>query len=474
MTDTDIEHGSAAVDLAASFQRLRQASRHDLVPDAEWRRSRLLRLGNAIREHEETLVAAVSRDFGHRSAHETRLLELFPCLEAARHARRHLRRWMRPQRRPVSPWLWPARARLVCQPLGVVGIVVPWNYPVYLALAPLVGALAAGNRAMLKLSEYTPATAEALIRLLADAFNSDEVVAVGGDVSVARAFSTLPWDHLLFTGSTSVGREVMRAAAANLTPVTLELGGKSPAIFAPDARWEAAVERCLMGKLFNAGQTCVAPDYVLLPAGYEARFIEIARQVVARRYPQMPAGADYSSIINDAQFQRLQALLAEAREQGARLSMFGAVDSGARRLPLTLVQGLPEDCALLREEIFGPVLPLITYTSLDQAIDYVNARPRPLALYYFGEARTGARRVIRETVSGGVAVNDALLQVAVEDLPFGGVGPSGMGEYHGRDGFETFSKQKSVLYQSRFSVSRWLYPPYGWWADRLLTLMLRR
>ena len=461
-------------ELEARFQRLRQASRALALPDTHWRRSRLQALEAGIRAHGDALVAAVSQDFGHRSAHETRLLELFPCLEATRHARRHLKRWMRPQRRPVSPWLWPARARVVLQPLGVVGIVVPWNYPVYLALAPLIGALAAGNRVMLKLSEHTPATSEALIRLLAEVFPSDEVVAVGGDVAVARVFTALPWDHLLFTGSTGVGREVMRAAAERLTPVTLELGGKSPAIFGRDARWESAVERCLMGKLFNAGQTCIAPDYVLLPAGEEGRFVEIARRVVARRYPRMPAGADYSSIINAAQFQRLENLLAEARQRGASVTMLGEVDRPARRLPLTLVQGLPEDCGLLREEIFGPVLPLIGYASLDEAIDHVNDRPRPLALYYFGEDQHQADRVIRNTVSGGVAVNDALLQVAVEDLPFGGVGPSGMGEYHGREGFETFSKKKSVLYQSRFSTTRLLYPPYGRWADRIISLMLRR
>lgn len=460
--------------LQSHFERLYQASRNTLVPDTSWRRERLEGLSRAIRAHEQSLVAAVSRDFGHRSAQETRLLELFPSLQTLRHARRHLSRWMRPERRSVGFWLWPARARVVYQPLGVVGVMVPWNYPLYLSLAPLVGALAAGNRVMLKLSEHTPATNQALIRMLEEAFSADQVVALDGDVTLARAFSALPWDHLLFTGSARVGRQVMAAAAQQLTPVTLELGGKSPAIFAEDARWDRSVERCLMAKLLNAGQTCVAPDYILLPTGTESRFVEIARSVVARRYPDMPGGMDYSTIINESQFQRLGELLSEAEAGGARVIRLGEPEPETRRMPLTLVLNAPPSCRLLGEEIFGPVLPLISYQGLDQAMAYVNQRPRPLALYYFGENRGNAHRVIKGTVSGGVAVNDALLQVAADDLPFGGVGESGMGAYHGREGFETFSKKKSVFIQSRFSLAPLLYPPYGRRVACLVRLMLGR
>ncbi len=462
--------------LPGLFRALHAAARGRPAPTAAWRRDALARLASAVREAAPTLADAVDADFGHRSVHETKLLELFPSLQAMTHARRRLGGWMRPRRRAVSPWFWPARARVIYQPLGVVGIVVPWNYPLYLALGPLAGALAAGNRVLIKTSEYAPRSGEQLARLLAGVFRDDEVVAVGGGPAVAQDFTALPFDHLLFTGSAAVGRAVMRAAGACLTPVTLELGGKCPAIIGVDARWEAAVERIVVGKLLNAGQTCIAPDYVLVPEGSQGRFERSARAVVARLYPRLAANPDYSSIVDERQYRRLDEWLWEAAGAGARvvsLAPGGEMPPAAtRKLAPTLVLGVTPAMRLGHSEIFGPVLPVLTYATLEAALAHVNDGPSPLALYYFGTDPGDVQRVIQGTRSGGVTVNDTLLHVGQEDLPFGGVGGSGMGHYHGRDGFLTFSKARAVLYQSRWSPIGLANPPYGRVVNALLGFML--
>ncbi|MBL0166767.1 MAG: coniferyl aldehyde dehydrogenase [Propionivibrio sp.] len=461
--------------LETRFARLHSAARREPNPPVELRARRLRALDRLLRDNADALAEAVCQDFGNRSLAETRLLELFPCHAALADALKHLRRWMRPQRRRVSTWFRPARAEVRFQPLGAVGIIVPWNYPIFLAVAPLAGALAAGNRVLTKMSELTPATSRLFARLIARHFSDDEVSVVEGDAQIAQAFAQLPFDHLLFTGSTPVGRHVMRAAAENLVPVTLELGGKSPAIIGNSANFAKAVERIIVGKTLNAGQTCIAPDYVLLPAGREQDFIEIARRVVARCYPDILNTPDYTSIINDRHYVRLCGYVDEAREQGAEIVELvpGALsDPLSRRLFPLVLHGVNDGMCVMQDEIFGPLLPLVPYRNLDQAIDYVNARPRPLALYFFETDSSSLDRVLKQTVSGGVTINDTILHIAQDDLPFGGVGPSGMGCYHGFDGFRTFSAQKGVFHQSRFSGIGLFKPPYGARFERLMKILL--
>jgi acyl-CoA reductase-like NAD-dependent aldehyde dehydrogenase len=466
--------------LAARFARLQCAARNHPNPGRADRDRRLAALDRLLRDNAGPLAEAVSRDFGHRSPSETRLLELFPSYEAISHARRHLRCWMRPQRRRVALWFQPGRAEVRYQPLGAVGIIVPWNYPLYLAVGPLVAALAAGNRALIKMSEFTPATARLFAELIAQYFAADEVSVVEGDASVAQAFSQLPFDHLLFTGSTPVGRHVMRAAAENLTPVTLELGGKSPAIIGPQVLsaggFDKAVERIIIGKCLNAGQTCIAPDYVLLPAGQEQAFVEVARRVVAACYPAIGNTPDYTHVVNERHYARLCGYIDDAKAQGAEVLELApgvAPDAAAHRLPPLVLLKVKDGMRVMQEEIFGPLLPIVSYDNLDQAIAFVNARPRPLALYYFDNDRSRIQRVLNETVAGGVTINDTLMHIAQDDLPFGGVGPSGMGCYHGFEGFETFSAKKAVFHQSRLSGIGLFKPPYGARFERLISLLLR-
>ena len=462
-------------EMQSVFARMHAASRAEIEPSLAVRRRRLDALERLLRENEAAFAQAIAADFGHRSPHETRLLELFPSLEGIRHARRHLRCWMRPRRRPVSLWFQPGRAQIRYQPLGVVGIIVPWNYPLYLAIGPLTAALAAGNRALVKMSEFTPATAALLETLIGRHFAADELAVVQGDAEVAKAFSQLPFDHLLFTGSTPVGHQVMRAAADHLTPVTLELGGKSPVIVGPDYPLARAAERIVVGKCLNAGQTCIAPDYVLLPENRREAFLAAAKAALAACYPDIAASPDYSAVINDRHFARLAGYLDEARAGGATIVPLGNVDAdpATRRFPPVAVLGAHDGMRLMQDEIFGPILPLVTYRDLGEAIAYVNARPRPLALYVFDDDPGRIERVLAETVSGGVTVNDTLLHIAQDELPFGGVGPSGMGHYHGHAGFLALSKQKAVFRQSRLSGIGLFKAPYGARFERLIRLLMR-
>ena len=466
----------------ASLERLlliqRSAFEAERYPSVATRRDRLERLRRIVTQDESRFVAAIERDFGHRSAHETRLAELYIVGAEARHAIRRLSRWMKP-RRVATPWhLLPASARIMHQPVGVVGIISPWNYPVQLALAPAVAAIAAGNRVMLKPSELTPATSSLLAELVSAAFREDEFAVVEGDADIGQAFSALAFDHLFFTGSTAVGRKVAQAAAANLTPVTLELGGKSPAVFDATADFASSVPRLMVGKLLNAGQTCIAPDYALVPAARLDEFIAAATATVHDLYPQVSTNPDYTSIVNARHFARLTGLLDDARSKGARIMPLGEAgartDTTPRRLVPTLVAGVTDDMAIMREEIFGPLLPIETYSTPDDAIAKINARPHPLALYWFGADRGHRERMLRQTLAGGVTVNDTLWHFAHEGLPFGGVGASGSGQYHGEHGFVTFSKAKPVYAQSRFAPTRLLYPPYGRVFERVLALLKRR
>ena len=449
------------------------------TPEVPWaqRADRLQRLASLVDANAAKFAEAISRDFGHRSAHETDLLEVFPSLSGIQYALSHGKRWMRGERRATGLWFLPARSRVTPQPLGVAGIIVPWNYPLYLAIGPLVAALAAGNRAMLKLSEFTPAFGALFAELCAKAFAQDEMAVFNGDATMAAAFSKLPFDHLLFTGSTSVGRHVMHAAADNLTPVTLELGGKSPAIVAPGYSVEHAARRILLGKCLNAGQTCIAPDYVLVPAGTEHAFISAARAAVAKMYPQILTTPDYSSIVSARHYERITGYLEEAKAQGAKVENLAAhaesPDPASRRIPPIVLTHVKDGMRVMQDEIFGPLLPLVPYRGIDEAIAYVNARPRPLALYLFDDDGDRIDSLLARTMAGGVTINDTLLHIAQESLPFGGVGPSGMGQYHGYEGFLAFSKMKPVFRQSRLNGVSLFNPPYGPRTARMIAMLKR-
>ncbi|HNR92081.1 MAG TPA: coniferyl aldehyde dehydrogenase [Dokdonella sp.] len=445
-------------------------------PDAAQRLRDLGRLREAFARRLPDFVAAMGEDFGRRSVHESRLTDGMTVLREIDHLRRHLCRWMRPRRR-LADWMFlPARTEVQIKPLGVVGIIAPWNYPVNLALAPLAAALAAGNHVMLKPSEHTPRTSELLRELLAEVFAEERVATVTGDAEVAARFAALPFDHLFFTGSTEVGRKVMAAAARNLVPVTLELGGKSPAIVAPDYPLDTAAERIAAGKFLNAGQTCIAPDYVFVPQGSQAAFVANLRACVERHYPALRESPDYSSIVSDTHYARLTALVEEARAAGCEVVTLPGADAhnaGKRVFAPTVIVDPPASLRVMQEEIFGPVLPVLGCASIDDAVAFVNARPRPLALYHFDHDRSRTRRVLAATIAGGVTVNDTVLHFAQSELPFGGIGPSGMGHYHGHAGFLAFSKQMPVLYQARWSSMGLLRPPYRKLADFVTKFLTR-
>lgn len=478
VTELDRKVNGATTGLAGILAAQRKAFGEHGAPSAEDRRADLTTLLRLLLDNRKAIVKACSEDFGSRSPDETEIAEVVATAHSIRYARRHVAKWMKPRRRSTGIWFWPAPNRILPQPKGVVGIMVPWNFPVNLAVSPLAAALAAGNRAMVKTSEFTPATGELLGRLVAERFASDHVSVTGGDVEVARAFASLPFDHLLFTGSTAVGRQVMRAAAENLTPVTLELGGKSPVIVDEGYPLERAAERIVWGKLFNAGQICIAPDYVLVPEGAQHEFADLAGAAARRLYPKLAGNADYTSVINDHHYQRLCGYVAEAEAKGAVVKTASDHASGEaeRKLPLSVVIDPTDDMRLTQEEIFGPVLPVVGYRSLAEAVDYVNARPRPLALYLFSRRQGTRDEVLARTTSGGVSLDDTLLHYLQDDLPFGGVGPSGMGSYHGREGFDTFSHHKPVFRQVGIggrTGAQLLYPPYGP-VSRLLIRLMRR
>jgi acyl-CoA reductase-like NAD-dependent aldehyde dehydrogenase len=457
--------------LEARFQAQREGFARDPYPSAKERRTNLRRLREALLARQEALAKALDADFGGRSRIEVLYSEVFVSVHALRHAEGHCEEWMLD--RPVElDWpLQPASAWVMPQPVGVVGVIGPWNYPIFLAMAPLAGALAAGNRVMLKLSEFTPRTTAEIGELLAGTFAADHVTVVEGDAAVGEAFSKLPWDHLFFTGSTAVGRHVMRAAAENLTPVTLELGGKSPAILAPDAKLRRAAGDIAYGKLLNAGQTCIAPDYVLLPAGQERAMVEALKGAVEKLYPNAGTNADYTSVVNERQHARLVSYVDEARAAGVEVIELGASE-GRRMAPVVLLNP-PEHLRVMRDEIFGPILPLETYASFNEAIQKVNGRPRPLALYLFTGRESYVQQVLRQTVTGAVTINDTLVHVVAENLPFGGVGASGMGAYHGKQGFDTFSRLKPVFRRHGVGVGVGLRPPYGKLHEMMRKLLIR-
>jgi coniferyl-aldehyde dehydrogenase len=480
-TDTTPSAPSAdSARLRSLFDAQHQASRAQIDVPLSLRRDRLLRMRTLINDHGHKLAQAVQADFGVRSQQLTEIADLFVLRALMSHTLKSLAKWMKPVKVSTPLYLQPARGYLQRQPLGVVGVVSPWNYPVQLALGPVITALSAGNRVMLKPSELTPQTSALMASLIGKAFALEELCVVQGDGALAAEFSGLPFDHLFFTGSTAVGRIVAKAAAVNLTPTTLELGGKSPCIVDASCDLNDAAIKIAHGKLLNAGQTCIAPDYVLLPKGQEAAFGAAYASAVEKLFPTIAGNPDYAAIISPRHHERLQAMLAAAEGEGARVQVIGgglpardSSGSASRQMAPVLVYGAAADSKLMNEEIFGPILPVLPYDSLGDAINYINARPRPLALYWFGTDHAARDAVLARTVSGGVTINDTLLHIAHENLPFGGVGESGWGSYHGEAGFLRLTQQKPVLVQSKWARGDLFYPPYGKRFDQVMGLLKR-
>ena len=468
----DIAADTPIAELRPTLDRLRAAWQAG-KPDAGQRRDDLRRLRDALKRRLDEMAAAISADFGHRAKAESLIADGMTVLNEIDHLRRHLRGWMKPGRAGVGWRFLPARAEIRVEPVGVVGVIAPWNYPVNLALVPLATAIAAGNHVYLKPSEHTPRTSAFLRELLAEVFPGDRVAVAEGGAEVGAAFAALPFDHLVFTGSTAVGRKVMAAAAPNLTPLTLELGGKSPAIVCGDYPVEQAAARLATGKWFNGGQTCIAPDYVLVPADRRDGLVDALRAEVQARYGTNFENAnDYTRVINDGQYARLQGYVDDARARGLEVIRLGAADPAQRLFPPTLILEPGDDAKVMQDEIFGPIFPIRSVPSLDAAIAYVNAHDRPLALYPFSHDRADIEKILRATLAGGVSVNDALFHFAVSALPFGGIGPSGMGAYHGRAGFDAMSKQLPILWQAKRSGGDLLKPPYSK-AKWLIDLIVR-
>lgn len=455
------------------FKRLKQAYKNNIFPDLKMRTQWLNQLKAMILENEEAIIAAINSDFSERSSFEAKIAEIYPSIKAIKYTKKNMARWMRPEKRHMSLWFKPASARVMYQPLGIAGIIVPWNYPLYMAMGPMVAAIGAGNRVMLKMSEFTPKFGQLFKELIGKYLPSDVASVVTGGADAGAEFSSLPFDHILFTGSTQVGKKVMQAASNNLTPVTLELGGKSPSIIDKDFPVRAAAERIMFGKLINSGQTCLAPDYVFVHKDKQQEFVDACKKVSLKFHPEWD-NPHFSSINSPKQFERQQKMLKDAKEKGAEIVYLNNhtenKTSGRKISPAIILQS-SQEMLIRQEEIFGPNLPVITYEKIDEAIEYVNNNEHPLALYFFSYNRKNRQRILMETISGGVTLNDTVLHISQEDLPFGGVGKSGMGHYHGFDGFKTFSKAKSIFKQSRFAGTRLMYPPYGKRAKLLYKLM---
>jgi len=462
--------------LEATLKLQRAAYFAHPYPSFSERKADLLKLKALVRDNRDAIVAAISADYGNRSRHETLFAEIFSVMDGVDHTLKHLKAWMKPQRRGVD-WknFFGASNRVIPQPLGIVGAIVPWNFPINLSFSGLIATFAAGNRSMVKMSENSRHLAKLLIEKCPAYFPREKLAFFDETGGVGIEFSRLKFDHLLFTGSGLTGRAVMAAAAPNLCPVTLEMGGKSPAIICDDYPLRKAAERLLFVKCFNAGQICTTVDHAYIPTAKVNEFAAMAKEIVSTRYPTLDT-PDYTSMIDERSFNRVVAAIEEAQERGATLVQLipgKQWDSASRKIAPHIVLNAPPDCALRTREIFGPVLPIIAYTSIEEPIQAINAGPRPLALYPFSNDKPLVHHLLRHIMSGGVSVNDGLFHVGQHDLPFGGVGDSGMGHYHGHDGFVTFSKMRPVFYQAPFSAIKFLWPPYGKFATRYLEFLTR-
>ena len=468
---TKIEPGTEAQRMAEVLRRQKAMHIRDGAPTAAQRIERIDRAIAVLIKHEAAIVKALTEDFGSRAEAVSGITDIGASLGPMKHAKAHLQAWMKTEKRKTTPAILGflgAKAEIRYQPKGTIGIISPWNFPVNLTYAPLAGVLAAGNRAMIKPSEYTPATSEVMAQMFAEAFDEEEIAVFPGGPDVGQAFSDLPFDHLVFTGATSIARHVMKAAAANLVPVTLELGGKSPVILGKSADYATSAARIMAGKTMNAGQICLAPDYVMAPADQVASFVKEATGAVTAMFPTIKDNPDYTAVIAERHYERIKGYVEDARAKGAQIVEINPAGEDFsqqehRKIPPTLILNPTDEMKVMQEEIFGPVLPVLTYKSVDEAIAYVNAHDRPLGLYYFGDDAAEEAKVLTNTTSGGVTVNDVIFHVAMEDLPFGGVGPSGMGSYHGVDGFREFSHRKSVYRQIKKDLApmKALRPPYG-------------
>ncbi|WP_394131272.1 coniferyl aldehyde dehydrogenase [Shewanella maritima] len=456
--------------LAETLQTQKAAFLANPYPSYASRKSKLEALKQAIIDHQQDIVDALKQDYGHRSASDTRISDILPSINNINYTLKNLKKWMKPSKRHAGLLLSPSKVAVQFQPLGVVGIIVPWNFPITLSIGPLATAIAAGNRAMIKMSEFTPALNKVLTQVLAKVFEQDEVTVVEGEADVAAQFSSLAFDHLLFTGSTVVGKHVMKAASQNLTPVTLELGGKSPVIIAPDIDMKTAVERLIYGKCLNAGQICVAPDYILCPEDRVAEFTAEYQAKFQSMYPDFAHNDDYTNVINDRQYQRLMNVIEDAVIKGATVTPANGEQhhAGKRKLATQLLTGVTPEMLVMQDEIFGPILPIISYNKLDDAISYIQAHDRPLALYIMSFDKQTQQQILAKTHSGGVCINESIFHVAADDAPFGGIGPSGMGHYHGKEGFLTFSHAKTVLHSGKFNSGVMVHPPYGSKLQNLL------
>ncbi len=471
-----------------NIQRLLNKQRTAYIAEgavsAEVRMDRLQRAIDLIFDNREAIVDTLSQDFGHRSSHQSLMSDIYATMECLKHSKKHVKKWMKTEKRkaPFPMNLLGGKARVEYQAKGVIGIIGTWNFPINTIFSPLAGVLAAGNRAMIKCSEVTPKTGALIEQLVAKYFKEEELVAINGGPDVGAAFSATAFDHIIFTGATSIARHIMRAAADNLTPVTLELGGKSPVIIGDSYPIQEAAERIINGKVLNVGQVCLSPDYVLVP---EAKLEELVNAMMAHlgsQFSSLINNPDYTSVVNERHFQRLQGYLADAREQGADLREFNPANedfnqqNGTHKLPMTLIVNPSDELKVMQEELFGPLLCIKSYRSVEECLDYINARPRPLALYYFGKDDAEQRHILDHSISGAVTINDVIFHVSCEDLPFGGIGPSGMGNYHGVDGFRTFSHAKAVYKQSNLNFQKLggMLPPYGEKADKALKAMIRK
>ena len=476
----------AAQEMRAILDKQRAAYLKDGPPSAEVRIDRIDRCIALLVDHQDEIADALNKDFGSRSPQMSKFTDVSGSIGPLKHAKENLRKWMRVEKRPTTPailgWLG-AKAEVHHQPLGVVGVIAPWNFPVNLTFAPLAGVLSAGNRCMIKPSEFTPATSELMARMFKKAFDEREIAVCLGGPDVGEAFSRLPFDHLLFTGATSIAHHVMRAAAENLTPLTLELGGKSPVIVGQGANMDLTATRVMQGKTLNAGQICLAPDYVFVPETQRDEFVSKATAAVAKMYPTLKDNPDYTSVINQRHFDRLKGYIDEAKSKGAKVIEVNPAKENLTQQPHhkiapTIILDPTDDMKVMQDEIFGPVLPVKTYKSVDEVIGYINAKARPLGLYYFGEDAGEKERVLTRTTSGGVTINDTIMHIAMEELPFGGVGPSGMGAYHGHDGFRQFSHRKAVYQQPTSKMVDGqlanMRAPYGEGIQKFLTQQIKR
>lgn len=454
-------------DITEILSHQKEAVRKEGLTSLATRLDRLDRLKRMIYQYREDFISAMNEDFTCRSESLSLMADLLPIIEGVRHAKKHLKKWMTPESRGTMPPLnlLGSRSEVIYQPLGVIGIMGAWNFPVNLTLAPLVGALAAGNRAILKPSELAPATASLLKKTIADFFSPAEVAVINGDAELARHFSEQPFDHLVFTGATSVAHHVMRAASLNLTPVTLELGGKSPVILSRSCDMKMMAKRVMYAKTLNAGQICIAPDYALVPAEKMDEFVTAAKDAVSEMYQNLKMNEDYTSIINQRHFDRLQGYLDEARAAGATVMEINPSgetfdDQNGFKISPHLVINPSADLSCMKDEIFGPILPVVPYERIEEVIKNINDRPRPLALYYLGQDKAEEKQVMEQTLSGGVSINELMLHALQEDLPFGGIGPSGTGAYHGHDGFRRFSHARSIYRHAPFDLVKLMRPPY--------------